>query len=99
MNNLEKQYDPKLRIAESCVDTTEDKWKDYYHTGTEHIYDDPSKEYNPRLTRSFPTSPKYYKDFERPFPALRPLDQTDNCGFEAKDPGPKGTATYSEMGT
>ena len=99
MNNLEKQYDPKLRIAESCVDTTEDKWKDYYHTGTEHIYDDPSKEYNPRLTRSFPTSPKYYKDFEGPFPALRPLDQTDNCGFEAKDPGPKGTATYSEMGT
>jgi len=52
------------------------------------------------LTRSFPTSPKYYKEFTGAFPELRPLDGTaDNCGFEAKDPGPKGNATYSEMGT
>lgn len=35
LNDLEKKYDPKLRIAESCVDTAEDPWKDYFNTGTE----------------------------------------------------------------
>ena len=41
-----------------------------------------------------------YKEFTGAFPELRPLDSTsDNCGFEAKDPGPKNNATYSEMGT
>jgi len=41
-----------------------------------------------------------YKEFDGAFPALRPLDATsDNCGFEAKEPGPKGGATFSEMGT
>ena len=93
LNNLEKKYDPKLRVAESCVDTSENPWQDYFNTGTE-------KEEDPRLTRSFPTTPKKYKEFDGPFPELRPLDATsDNCGFEAKEPGKKGGATYSEMGT
>ena len=26
LNNLEKKYDPKLRVAESCVDTSENPW-------------------------------------------------------------------------
>jgi len=93
LNNLEKKYDPKLRVAESCVDTSENPWQDYFNTGTE-------KEEDPRLTGSFPTTPKKYKEFDGPIPALRPLDATsDNCGFEAKEPGKKGNATYSEMGT
>ena len=72
-----------LRCAESCFE---------FDTGAE-------KEYDPRLVRSFPTSPREYADFEGcDFGNFGKL--FDNVYAESKAPAaPDAMKTYSEMGT
>jgi len=71
-----------LKCCESCIE---------FNTGTEIEEDD-------RLVKSYPTSPREYKNFDG-------LDWAnfgktfDNCYADAKEPKDKGDKEYSNMGT
>ena len=87
LNKIEQKYD--LRHADSCINFHIE------HSGEECVSD----EEDPRQVRSYPTSPKFTKEFDG-INFAHFGNTFDNCYAESQAPRQKGDGKeYSEMGT